>query len=283
MRKRGEGGLVKAGDILTPRIVRQISGPTPIQRRLIDTATAHFEQPPDQKRSLLYQHSVLCQTYLPYRDPGDEKREWERLNGDVHLLVKAGEAMHPETRRLVRFGLPYGPKCRLVLMYINQHALISKSPQLHDIQDSLTAFVRRVLKLDPKGRNIETVKEQLKRLSTAFITLGFVGDFADGTGAETDYVKIVRQFNLWLPKDDRQRVLWPSYIDLSLDYFESLMAHAVPLDEAHIGALSHSGLALDIYVWLAQRLHRIQRREHGLPRDRRQVLSRQPPGAEMPS
>jgi hypothetical protein len=33
--------------------------------------------------------------------------------------------------------------------------------------------------------------------------------------------------------------------------------HAVPLDETHIAALSHSSLALDIYTWLAQRLHRI--------------------------
>jgi hypothetical protein len=31
----------------------------------------------------------------------------------------------------------------------------------------------------------------------------------------------------------------------------------VPLDERAIAALSHSALALDIYCWLAQRLHRI--------------------------
>jgi hypothetical protein len=35
------------------------------------------------------------------------------------------------------------------------------------------------------------------------------------------------------------------------------MNHAVPLDEMHIAALSHSSLCLDIYAWLAQRLHRI--------------------------
>jgi hypothetical protein len=52
-------------------------------------------------------------------------------------------------------------------------------------------------------------------------------------------------------------VLWPSTIDLSLDYFASLLSYAVPLVEAHIAALSHSALALDIYSWLAQRLHRI--------------------------
>ncbi len=32
----------------------------------------------------------------------------------------------------------------------------------------------------------------------------------------------------------------------------------MPLDERAIAALAHSAMALDIYCWLAQRLHRIQ-------------------------
>ena len=35
------------------------------------------------------------------------------------------------------------------------------------------------------------------------------------------------------------------------------MRHAVPLDERAVAALAHSALALDIYTWLAQRLHRV--------------------------
>jgi Plasmid encoded RepA protein len=46
-------------------------------------------------------------------------------------------------------------------------------------------------------------------------------------------------------------------VRLSLDYWESLKAHAVPLAEGAIAALSHNSMALDIYAWLAQRLHRI--------------------------
>jgi hypothetical protein len=48
-------------------------------------------------------------------------------------------------------------------------------------------------------------------------------------------------------------------VRLSLDYFESLKAHAVPLDERALAALSHSAMALDLYAWLAQRLCRIQK------------------------
>ena len=68
---------------------------------------------------------------------------------------------------------------------------------------------------------------------------------------------IVSGFDLWLPKDARQRVLWPSNVTLSGDYFASLQRHAVPLDERALAALSHNAMALDVYSWLAQRLHRV--------------------------
>jgi hypothetical protein len=255
---KAKNGLTPISEILTPKLMRRIKrqafGPTPIQQRLIEAAAVNVENP--DQRSILYQHSVLCQTYLPYRNPGDNIREWDRRNGYVHLELRAGKAMHPEERRLVQLGLPFGPKCRLVLMHINQLALVNQSPHI-EVEDSLTAFVRRVLKLDPKGRNITDVKAQLARLSAADITLGLIADCPEGTTAQTRYLRIVEDFNVWLPKDEHQRILWPSIIELSLPYFQSLMSHAVPLDEVHIAALSHSALALDIYAWLAQRLHRI--------------------------
>ena len=75
--------------------------------------------------------------------------------------------------------------------------------------------------------------------------------------AYTVQSQIVTAFSLWLEKDRRQRVFWPSTIRLSADYFASLQRHAVPLDQHHLAALSHSAMALDVYAWLAQRLHRV--------------------------
>jgi hypothetical protein len=250
---KGAGELTPISDLVTPKLKRQLKpqlGPTPIQQRLIDTAVLSVEQPDLQ--SILSQHTVFCQTSLPYRNPGDDARTWERLNGDVHLKVLAGEAMHPDKGRLVEVGLPFGPKCRMVLMHINQRALVTESPHI-EVEDTLSKFVRNVLQLDSKGRNMRIVKDQLARLSASSIRLGIVRD----GHAVTVNSQIVTAFDVWFPKDDRQRVLWPSTVSLSLDYFQSLMNHAVPLEEKHIAALSHSSLALDIYAWLAQRLHRI--------------------------
>jgi hypothetical protein len=250
-----KGGLTPIGDT---RLVRemekkarqQLKAPTPAQQRVIEAASLADT---DAVLSILYQHSALCQTFLPYRDPGDDARSWERVNGNVHLEVVAGKVLHPVKEQFTPVGLPFGPKARLVLMHINQQALFAQSPEI-EVQDSLTSFVRSSLNLDTGGRTIRTVKDQLARLSAASIRLGIVKDGR----TRTVNSQIVSAFDIWFPKDERQRVFWPSTVRLSLDYWESLKAHAVPLAEAHIAALSHSGMALDVYAWLAQRLHRIQ-------------------------
>jgi hypothetical protein len=227
--------------ILTP--------PSRVQQRLIRSAVEIEADDPD---AILFQHTVFCQTGLPYRNPGDAVRIWERMNGHVHLKVLAGDAMHPQKGQLVPLGLPFGPKPRLILTHLNAEALRTGSEEI-EIESSLTAFVRR-LRLDLHGRNMRTIKDQLSRLSASSVRLGVVRDGR----AITVNSQIVTAFDLWFPKDARQRVLWPSIVRLSLDYFESLQRHAVPLDERAIAALSHSAMGLDIYTWLAQRLHRVR-------------------------
>lgn len=200
---------------------------------------------------ILYQHSVLCQTCLPYRDPGDV-RLWQRKNGLVRLEVQAGRAYNGE--EFVDVGLPYGPKPRLVLYHLNAEALRTQSPYI-ELEDSLTAFVKRTLGLDTGGRNIRTVKDQLTRLSASDFRIGT--RTADG-GAVTLKGTVIEGFELWVTRDPRQRVLWPSTIQFSERYFQSLMRHAVPLNETAVARLSHSAMGLDTYTWLAQRLHRVE-------------------------
>jgi hypothetical protein len=127
-----------------------------------------------------------------------------------------------------------------------------QSPDI-EVEDSLTGFVKRI-GLDPKGRNMRLIKDQLARLSAAQIRMAFA--HAEDHSSQVN-AHIVGGFDLWFAKDERQRVLWPSTVRLSLDYFESLQRHAVPLDERAIAALSHNAMALDVYAWLAQRLHRV--------------------------
>jgi len=191
----------------------------------------------DDPETILFQHTVFCQTGLPYRNPGEDVRSWERVNGAATLKIIAGEAMHPELCRFVPIGLPFGPKPRLILAHLNAEALRQRSAEI-EVEASLTAFVRR-LQLDPGGRTISTIKDQLARLSASAIRLGLVRD----GHAVTINSQIVTAFDLWFPKDDRQRVLWPATVRLSADYFDSLTRHAVPLHERALMALSGSAMA----------------------------------------
>lgn len=221
---------------------------TPTNRRLIEGSDATA----DDAVSVMFHHTVFCQTGLPYRDPGDEVRVWSRKNGQVGLRIEAGSAWNPDINDFVQLGLPFGAKPRLLLAYLNAEAMRTGEPEI-EVEGSLTAFVRR-LKLDPMGRNIRIIKEQLSRLAASSIRLGM----SRGREAVTIKSEIVSAFSLWWPKEDGQRLIWPTSIRLSDTYFKSLTRHAVPLHDRALMALSGSSMALDIYCWLAQRLHRIE-------------------------
>jgi hypothetical protein len=234
---------------ILPTIINSKHKPlTPIQARLLSMPTPTD----DEKLSIVYQHSVLCQTCIPYRDPG-ATRIWQRRNGKIRLELLAGRVLDPNLDEVVDVGLPFGPKPRLVLFHLNAEALRTGSP-LINLDDSLTAFVKCTLKLDVDGRTIRSVKEQLNRLSAA--------DFRFYSSYEGHAITVkgtlIEGLDLWVSKDERQRVLWPSYVQFSQRYFDSLLQHAVPLNEEAIKRLSHSAMGLDVYTWLAQRLHRVR-------------------------
>ena len=219
-----------------------------VQKRLVEAAAA-----PPTEPDLCFQHTVFCQTSLPYRDPGDDVRRWEREQGAVSLLMVAGEAKNPVTGKWVPVGLPWGPKPRLILSHLNAEALRQESPSI-EIEGSLSAFVKRVRGFN-HGREIRAFKDQLGRLSNTSISLALTRE--DG-GVKQVNTRVVSGFELWgAANDERQKTIWPTTITLSLDYYASLQKHAVPLPEYAIAALAHSAMALDVYAWLAQRLHRI--------------------------
>jgi hypothetical protein len=236
---------------LYPRVQPVTQSPTAlsrVQNRLLEPC-------PEHDLEVCFQHSVFCQTGLPYRDPGAAVRLWEREQGNVTLRIEAGAIPDPATGRYVDVSLPWGTKPRLILAHLNAEALRQGSPEI-DIEGSLSAFVRRIRGF-ATGREIRMFKNQLACLSSATVRLAMF----QGERALSINTHVITSFDLWLQKDERQRALWPSTVCLSKEYFESLQKHAVPLNEADLAALAHTALGLDIYAWLAQRLHRIDPRK----------------------
>jgi Plasmid encoded RepA protein len=236
-------GLRPIGQILPPQL-KPLSAP---KKRLFEGSASEVDE------GIIYQHSVLCHTCLPYRNPGETQRRWTRKNGFLTLEVDAGRAFDARVADFVDVGLPYGPKPRLVLYHLNAEALRTRSPII-ELEHTLTAFVRRTLGLDAHGRNIRAVRDQLTRLAASDFRIGK----SEAQSSITVHGRILSGVTLWTPQEPKKRMLWPTQVQFSQEYFDSLTRHAVPLNETAVSRLSHNAMGLDAYAWLAQRLHRIE-------------------------
>ncbi len=193
-----------------------------INKRL---ARSSYDISTEEPDSITYQYSVLCQTGLPYRSPGDDYENGKE--GKVWQLfsLMPEKYLIPRHKNFVDVGLSFGTKPRLILAHLNSEA-IKKSSSFIDVGSSLAGIVRRI-GLDTYGKDIIAIKNQLSPLSCSTVCLGFVENYQ----AVQVNTQIVTAFNLWIEKNERPRVLWPSTIKLSEEYFTSLITHAVPLDE----------------------------------------------------
>ncbi len=222
--------------------------PSSTQLRLIESGA-------DIRRNLAeeisFQHTVLCQTGLPYRSTED--RRWEQRNGRVFLEIEAGRVLDPKTEKYIDMPLPFGPKARLILIYLCSAAIQGQSPVI-DVEASMTKFLSKLQGRDPNGPEIRKFKQQIASLASATIRMATV---IEGRSLQVNN-QVVHKFDLTLKKNDEtQRVLWPETVELTMDFFNTLKDHAVPLDPRAVAALAHSAMALDVYAWLAQRLWRI--------------------------
>src|SRR5215472_9968562 len=134
------------GDILKQAIPQplrpQLEAATKALKPLSRVQNRLLEPCPEHELEICFQHTVLCQTGLPYRDPKD-LRLWERQQGNVMLRIEAGAVPDPSTGKYRDVSLPWGTKPRLILTHLNAEALRQGSPQI-DVEGSLSGFVRRI-------------------------------------------------------------------------------------------------------------------------------------------
>ena len=122
----------------------------------------------------------------------------------------------------------------------------------------MSAFMRELGLSVTGGKkgSIGRFKEQLNRLAACRMQITMASDLGVSI---VNPSPVVKRFDLWFPTDARQKMLWPSEIVLSDEFFNSLKNHAMPLDYRAIKAIQHNARALDLYVWLAHRLPRVKK------------------------
>ena len=196
---------------------------------------------------MAFAHAVFCQVGLPRSKV--EGREFMRQSGAAWVNVQAGYL--DEGRGPVQQPIPYGALPRLALAHLSTYAVRHKTRDI-PIGDSAAQFLE-LMGMDTQGARYANLRRQMHALAACRLQLGYKGRTFNGQAIE--------QFDAWLAnKDTKQQALWPGLIVLSAHFYSSLLDGAVPLDMRALHALKGSALALDVYAWLAYRLHRIEGR-----------------------
>ena len=212
----------------------------------------------DDTDTIAYLHSFLAQIGLPrsrQRVPdGSDALEYERRSGNCALLVQAG--MIATGRGFSRQPIPYGPKARLMLMDICTRAVKSRSPEV-DLEPSVRQYLTKRLGLEwGGGKRGQYTLFRRQALALAACSMRLVVE--RGNRVTQFQGMPISRFDAWAVNDDGvQLPLWPGELRLSMEFYESLIEHGLPIDMQAYYALSHSALAMDIYTFLAHRLHRI--------------------------
>jgi len=201
-----------------------------------------------------FNHQVLSQLALPYRNPGTLLPYFERSSGKAYVRVRGGDV--PDGSGGVRnAGIPYGTKARLILLLLSSLAIKEQSRVIR-IDNSFRSFCKSC-GVTLSGTNHKQMKEQLLRLSASSMYLSI----ENYTTATVFQGHLFSEFSIQIPVDDRQQFLWNTEVKFSADFFESLQKNAVPLERDAILALKHSARAMDIYMWLASTLFRRKKRQ----------------------
>jgi hypothetical protein len=247
----------------------ELEGATPSERRKIRDRleVAHqllIDLPtPDD---IAFLHSGLCQTYLPHSRPKENHSVWRRESGRFTLIVTPGvlddrprelqRRVEPHEAKDLYVGVPFGPKARLILIYLQSEGRRSRTVSMGP---SMSAWIRSLglpVTGGPRG-SINAVKEQALRIARCGFTLQWEERDVEGntTVAVRDQ-KIVDGLTLWNSASDPGQ--WSGTVELTREFYEHLREHSVPLDRRTIAHLSDTSLGLDLYTLFAYRLPRLK-------------------------
>jgi hypothetical protein len=214
-----------------------------IDRRVVDAAIRYMS---DEDGDVGFVYSGWAQAALPHRRLPDAET-WQIQTGKVTLLVEPGRRILDGKPVLV--GVPYGSRARLIMLYLQTEALRTGSREIA-LGRSLRDWLAR-MGIPHGGKSIKEVREQAERISRCRLT--FHVQQGGRAGLLNQHIVDTA---LFLDSDDpAQGSLFLETARLSETFFEQLQRHPVPIEEAAIRAINNNSMALDIYCWLAYRLH----------------------------
>lgn len=207
------------------------------------------------RKDLRHIHSVLAMCSLPYTAQPIGVRSWEKSQGRMSLKVTAGQLMNPDGQ-WVDMPLPSGSRARLLLLHTCSEAIRQKSATI-EIEDSLTGFIKSMGFSVTGGKNgtLTSFKAQINALAACSMKIGVW----DGERSKTVSTQPFSAIDVWFPAAPDQRMLWPSTVTFSQDFYQTLTRHALPVNVHAVRAFAGSPRKLDILFWLGYRLNSIDK------------------------
>ncbi len=217
--------------------------PTTIDRRCVEAIHLVLT---DEEGAPGYVHAGFAMTALPHKRI--QAPEWVRDGADIRLRIESGK-----THGGTAVGVPYGYVARLILLYLQTEAIKTRSREV-ELGRSMHSWLK-AMGLNSGGNGYEAVREQSRRLSLCRLTFYRLGE----SGEAVMNGGFVREAILPGRDTGSQLSLWRETVVLDEVFYESLIRHPLPVREAAIRALSGRSMAIDLYIWLAYRLHHLSR------------------------
>lgn len=210
-------------------------------RQAVAAATAVLAE---EESSIGITHAGFAMTSLPHRRTDEPL--WMRQGNRTKLLVESGR-----TGDGGWVGVPYGSVARLILLYLQTEAVRTDSPEV-ELGRSMRSWMVR-MSLASGGRNYQLVAEQARRISACRLT--FLTDLTGGAELRHNGAFVQDAISLAGLADTAQPMLWQDRVRLDQGFWKSLKEHPVPVREEAIRAIGARSMAIDVYIWLAYRLH----------------------------
>lgn len=212
------------------------------ERTQIDIA---FSLLSDDAGELGITHSGFALTSLPHKKT--DRTIWMKPGYRLTLHVESGRQ-----RDGAHIGIPYGATARLILLYLQTEALRTQSRRI-ELGSSMRNWMTR-MGMQVGGKSYKLITEQSRRISACRLT--FFYDMGESEAdARLNSGFVTSMLPVQQMRDSEQLSIWQDTVELDETFFNSLQKHAVPLRDEAIRQLSSRSLALDIYIWLAYRLH----------------------------
>ncbi|TCZ54571.1 replication protein RepA [Roseicella aquatilis] len=224
----------------------------PEKRRLVDIAA---EVLGDEHGRIGITYSGFCLTGLPHKRLADDA-VWTKTGHRVTLVIEPGRSDGRGGEDQPRFiGVPYGARARMILLYLQTQAIRTGNREV-ELGRSMRDWLGR-MGLSWGGETGRTLREQAARIAACHLRFSWEGERADGW-LKGGFVRSGLRFHA-RNSDDQQALLWEDCVVLDEVFYEALRRHPVPLRDAALRELADRSVSLDIYIWLAYRLHMLER------------------------